>query len=173
MYAPSATDVVVRQTVGNAGTIYVLATQSGPDLCSFRSPDEAILQALRYAMQAHRHAWFVTADGDVLFLCMTGNGRGLTRDQSHLRNGASRTPAAAESAIAASDLTMAAWIRRIRAEYFDVSGLVLTDLQVRRLGARSPETCQAICAALLDVKLLTRKHRRTSCGHQDERRSQI
>jgi hypothetical protein len=81
--------------------------------------------------------------------------------QSHSPSSASPTHGAAESAIVVSDPPTAAWTRHIRAEYLEISGLHLTKCQVQRLWGLGPVTCQAIFAALRDVKFPKRTHRGT------------
>jgi hypothetical protein len=81
--------------------------------------------------------------------------------QSHSPRSASRTNAAAQSAVVASVPPTAAWTRHIRAEYLEISGLHLTRRQVQRLWGLGPVTCQAILAALRDVKFPKRTHRGT------------
>jgi hypothetical protein len=81
--------------------------------------------------------------------------------QSQPPSSASRTNAATESAIVASVPPTAAWTRHIRAEYLEISGLHLTKRQVQRLWGLGPVTCQAIFAALRDVKFPKRTHRAT------------
>jgi hypothetical protein len=82
MNAPSASDVVVRQKIGNSGPMYMLATHSGPDQFMFRSGDEAVSKALGYATHAHVRAWFETADGNVSILGAFRN----TQDRKQARH---------------------------------------------------------------------------------------
>ena len=45
-------------------------------------------------------------------------------------------------------------VRRIRAEYLEMPGLHLTKPQMQRLCGVDPLTCDALLAALVDVKFL-------------------
>jgi hypothetical protein len=51
-----------------------------------------------------------------------------------------------------------ALLRRIRAEYLEMPGLRLTAPQAQCLFGLDSETCDAVLAALLDAKFLSRTH---------------
>ena len=48
------------------------------------------------------------------------------------------------------------WLTLIRAEYLEIPGLSLTKPQLERLWGLDAVTCEALLAALLDVKFLKR-----------------
>jgi hypothetical protein len=48
------------------------------------------------------------------------------------------------------------WIHLIRAEYLEIPGLSLTELQVQRLWGLDPLTSQALLDALVDAQFLKR-----------------
>jgi hypothetical protein len=163
MNAPSASDVVVRQKIGNSATVYMLATHAGPNQFSFRSREEAVSRALGYATHAHVQAWFATGVDNFWLLGAfrtqqdTENVRGITMNRPSDSPGpASCATAAADSAIVTRDPTIADWSRLIRAEYFESPGLHLTRREVQRLWGLDPATCEAILAALIDARFLKR-----------------
>lgn len=55
-----------------------------------------------------------------------------------------------------AETTTSDWLKLIRAEYLEVPGLQLTELQARRLWGLDPVTCEALLSALLDVNFLKR-----------------
>lgn len=55
-----------------------------------------------------------------------------------------------------AETTIADWLRRIRAEYVEMPGLQLTELQVRRLWGLDPVVSEALLAALVDARFLRR-----------------
>ena len=52
------------------------------------------------------------------------------------------------------DTAIAEWLQLIRGEYLEIPGLRLTKPQVRRLWGLDAVTCEALLAALVDVKFL-------------------
>jgi hypothetical protein len=58
-----------------------------------------------------------------------------------------------------ADTTIADWLQIVRAEYLEIPGLRLTKDQVQRLWGLDPLTCEALLAALVDVRFLRRTHR--------------
>jgi len=54
---------------------------------------------------------------------------------------------------------IAGWLRLIRAEYLEIPGLQLTNLQVQRLWGLDPLTCEALLKALVDAGFLKRTQR--------------
>jgi DNA-binding IclR family transcriptional regulator len=58
-----------------------------------------------------------------------------------------------------SDTHVADWLRLIRAEYLEMPGLQLTQLQAQRLWGLEPATCERLLSALIDVKFLERTSR--------------
>ncbi len=48
------------------------------------------------------------------------------------------------------------WLTLVRAEYLEIPGLSLTKPQVERLWGLDPVTCEALLAALVDIKFLRR-----------------
>jgi hypothetical protein len=56
----------------------------------------------------------------------------------------------------AADATVSDWLQLIRAEYQEFPGLHLTKRQVERLWDFDPVTCDALLAALVDVRFLRR-----------------
>jgi hypothetical protein len=57
-----------------------------------------------------------------------------------------------------ADATIVDWIQIVRAEYLEIPGLRLTKDQVQRLWGLDPLTCEALLAALVDVRFLRRTH---------------
>ena len=57
--------------------------------------------------------------------------------------------------------TIADWLRLIRAEYLESPGLRLTKAQVQRLWGLDEITCEAVLAALVDVRFLKRTRNNT------------
>ena len=53
-----------------------------------------------------------------------------------------------------ADPHIADWLHVIRAEYLESPGLLLTKPQVQRLWGLDPTTCEALLAALVDVRFL-------------------
>ena len=56
----------------------------------------------------------------------------------------------------AAQTTIADWIHLIRSEYLEIPGLHLTRNQVQRLWGLDDLTCDALLAALIDVRFLRR-----------------
>ena len=52
------------------------------------------------------------------------------------------------------DTRIADWLQLIRGEYLEIPGLRLTKPQVRRLWGLDAVTCEALLAALVDVRFL-------------------
>jgi hypothetical protein len=48
------------------------------------------------------------------------------------------------------------WLMLIRAEYLEIPGLSLTKPEVERLWGLDPVICEALLAALVDIKFLRR-----------------
>ena len=55
-----------------------------------------------------------------------------------------------------ADNTMTDWLELVRAEYLEIPGLQLTKPQAQRLWELDPVMCDAVLAALIDVKFLRR-----------------
>ena len=55
-----------------------------------------------------------------------------------------------------ADNTMTDWLELVRAEYLEIPGLQLTKPQAQRLWEFDPVMCDAVLAALIDVKFLRR-----------------
>ena len=55
-----------------------------------------------------------------------------------------------------ADTTVEDWLQLIRAEYLEISGLSLTQLEVQRLWGLDPVTCESLLGALVDARFLTR-----------------
>jgi hypothetical protein len=55
-----------------------------------------------------------------------------------------------------AETTIVDWLQIVRAEFLEVPGLRLTKDQVRRLWGLDPLTCEALLAALVDVRFLRR-----------------
>lgn len=58
-----------------------------------------------------------------------------------------------------ADATIVDWLHIVRAEYLESPGLRLTKDQVQRLWGLDPPTCEALLAALVDVRFLRCTHR--------------
>lgn len=56
----------------------------------------------------------------------------------------------------AGETTIADWLQLIRGEYIEIPGLILTKPQVQRLWGLDLVTCDAVLAALVDVRFLKR-----------------
>ena len=56
----------------------------------------------------------------------------------------------------AADNTIADWLQLIRAEYLEIPGLQLTKPQAQRLWGFDAAMCDAVLAALVDVRFLKR-----------------
>ena len=67
---------------------------------------------------------------------------------------------AAEAAMVASPPTIADWVYRIRAEYLEMPGLILTTDEIQRMWGLDAITCVAILETLVAVGFL----RRTRAG---------
>ena len=52
------------------------------------------------------------------------------------------------------DVTIENWLQLIRAEYLEIPGLRLTKQQVQRLWGLDAMMCEALLAALVDVRFL-------------------
>ena len=59
-----------------------------------------------------------------------------------------------ETHLLTGDTRIADWLQLIRGEYLEIPGLRLTKPQVRRLWGLDAVTCEALLAALVDVKFL-------------------
>ena len=53
-----------------------------------------------------------------------------------------------------TETTIVDWLHLVRAEYLEIPGLRLTKEQVQRLWGLDPVTCEALLAALVDVRFL-------------------
>ena len=53
-----------------------------------------------------------------------------------------------------AETTIVDWLHLVRSEYLEIPGLRLTKEQVRRLWGLDPVTCEALLAALVDVRFL-------------------
>ena len=56
----------------------------------------------------------------------------------------------------ASNMTMSDWIHRVRTEYTEMPGLILTERQVRRLWNLDAASCDAVLEALITEHFLRR-----------------
>ncbi len=56
----------------------------------------------------------------------------------------------------ATENTISDWLRLIRSEYREISGLILTKQQVQRLWGLDPATCDAVLDTLVSAKFLRR-----------------
>ena len=59
-----------------------------------------------------------------------------------------------ETYLLTGDTTIADWLQLIRGEYLEIPGLRLTKPQVCRLWGLDAATCEALLAALVDVRFL-------------------
>ena len=59
-----------------------------------------------------------------------------------------------ETHLVTGDATIADWLQLIRGEYLEIPGLRLTKPQVRRLWGLDAVTCEALLAALVEVRFL-------------------
>ncbi len=57
-----------------------------------------------------------------------------------------------------ADATIVDWLQVVRAEYLEIPGLRLTKDQAQRFWGLDPLTCEALLAALVDVRFLRRTH---------------
>ena len=56
----------------------------------------------------------------------------------------------------AHEVTIEDWLQLIRAEYLEIPGLSLTQPQAQRLWGLEAANCEALLAALVDVRFLRR-----------------